>query len=406
MTRRAAGLDSVGFASFQMAWLAALALLLHETGFVGASGRTLALAVGSTALLLAPFFPLYAVLSPEPANGAKLLVFPAATFLAVWSWLPPSIGAHGPAAVRWLLVLGVAGNAAVIAAPALGATKALRGKRIEWRAGGPLFLAVLALAAAQAAVAVSARVPEVNPAPAIAAIVLAVVFQFFLATRISTSPRAILAGLVLAGAAIAGGFALGRTRVPLDLPAGDLVSAALVLGALYALCHVERAGHLPWVFLASILALGAAAPAPLLALALVVPSAVVVVRAVRTRRPAPAFGGVTVSVAAFLAAPLSIGRVHGGDPSRFLASAPGAPVVLVAGAVVVAALAAARARDVGDGALLAAFGAMTALLVLLGAGGPASWAFLSVAAVLAGSLLAPRAALVRTVPVPATGVAP
>src|SRR6185436_8190270 len=116
-------------------------------------------------------------------------------------------------------------------------------KTIRWSAGGKLMLAVAILGIA---VAVADRLIESSRGPApgrepsspayrFASWILLVVFSFFLQSRFTQSPRAILAGL----AAAIGAAALFTFRIdpaPIQrIPDSRVAGLALALGALYSL---------------------------------------------------------------------------------------------------------------------------------------------------------------------------
>jgi hypothetical protein len=243
--------DTLGFACGICFLLSSLSLLLHWYELKTPAAASAARVLGALTLFVAPLFPWLALASPEPANGPKLVVFPVAVMLALTPWVPrqwfTELGTGR--IVSAILLFSVAGNLMVPFIPAAGSVNNID-KRIQWNAGGKLmgFAAAVGLTIAGAD-AVWERTPR---AYAFASIALLPVFAYFVQTRFTTSPRAIVAGLTVASV---GGVLFGFTE-------NGLTGAALALGSFYCATHVARTASVLWTLLGGILAAGASRSLP------------------------------------------------------------------------------------------------------------------------------------------------
>lgn len=292
--------SSAGFALAQFAWLAALALLLHEYRLEGAAAAAATAVLGALALLLCPWTPLLAWISPEPINGAKWVVFSAGSTLALMAWLTRWHNAPHHAIVRWILCGSLILNGLALAVRRDG--RPLRDRRVEWRAGGALMLAVSAVGAGAAAAVIIPLDLSIGAAiHTSAGILLTVIFTFFLATRFAASRLAVAAALVLALGSAAALVVPGSpwlVSAPGETGFGrDAAAGSQFLGALYASTHIARAegdssrGVCAWTMLAAIFTFGASCISPWLAAALIPAGAVVALAGLRRRAPAAVAAG-------------------------------------------------------------------------------------------------------------------
>ncbi|HKE01586.1 MAG TPA: hypothetical protein VKE69_11295 [Planctomycetota bacterium] len=239
------------------AGLALLAIVVRAGGF-GPAAELISLAAASFALL--------AFASPEPANGPKLVVLPLAVALAAAGCLRAA--AIAPDATT----VASSAFAAVVANVALLASRRHRDKRIDWTAGGRPFLAValLAFAVALGALGLGLAIEGV------ASFGLAIVFSYFVTTRVGDAIVGHAFGLALVAGLLACTYPLpGRDR--------DTTAVALALGALYASTHAAR-GVAAWTVIGLVLAAGTAAYSPTCGVALAAPAALAGLGAERARR--------------------------------------------------------------------------------------------------------------------------
>jgi hypothetical protein len=271
--------DTLGFACGLCFLLSSLSLLLHWYELKTPSAAAAARALGALTLFVAPLFPWLALASPEPVNGTKLVVFPAAVMLALTPWVSRNwlVNFEAGAAVTGILTFAIVGNAVAPLVPFGDRPNSLY-KRVRWGAGGNLML-VVAVMALTAALGDYLWVRRGGPvAYRFATIALLVVFAFFLLTRSTTSPKAILLGLTAGTAVGTWGVLAGRGS------GGPVLSGlALTFGALYCACHVSRTSSLVWTALGTALTVGAIDAHPGLAIG-AVPALVILTAAALVRR--------------------------------------------------------------------------------------------------------------------------
>jgi hypothetical protein len=257
-----------------MAVLALLGLMFHWFELPGAAARVAARSLGGAALLVAPLLPLFALVSPAPVNGAKLLVFPAAVTIALVPWVPREwLGEEARSAtLARLFVIAILANLVVLGLPGSGGPPP-REKPVRWGSGGKLMAFVAAVALAAAALEVwRSRESQGTVAYRFASVALLVIFGFFLQTRFTSSPTATLVALAL-GIPAAAYF---RARLALPNYQGLAAVAdqcwagiALALGTLYAVAHAARGESWTWAVIATLLSLGSARAFPPVSVGLV-----------------------------------------------------------------------------------------------------------------------------------------
>lgn len=258
--------STLGFACAEWAAFGIVAILCHLSRSGHGFQEAFAGAIVSITLLCGLFFPLLGALSPAPANGPKLLVFPAAIFLAALPWIPPVW--LGDSSRRWtfilyLLITAVAGNLILLFVPGSGAAAAPRSKIIQWRAGGKLVLAAAATGLTLA-VADLAR-PSNDSTPItykVAAFLLLTIFSCFVTMRIVSNARAIVAALFLAVGGAVVQWILDPSPAVRALTPDACSGTALAIGAIYCGSHVARNSSLLWTAICIVLSMGSVAAFP------------------------------------------------------------------------------------------------------------------------------------------------
>ncbi|MBL8696509.1 MAG: hypothetical protein JNJ88_20600 [Planctomycetes bacterium] len=306
--------SSAGFALAQFAWLAALALLLHEYRLEGTAAAAATAVLGALALLLCPWTPFLAWMSPEPINGAKWVAFSSGSTLALMAWLARWPSAPDHVLIRWVLCGSMILNALALVLRREGRT--IRDKSVQWRAGGTLMLAVGAVGAvAAAAITIPLRLSIGSAIHTSAGILLTVIFTFFLATRFAASRRTVAAALVLTLGSAAALVVPGSpwlVSAPGEIGFGrDAAGGSQFLGTLYACTHIARAegeesrGVGAWTTLAAIFTIGASCISPWLAAALIPAGAVAALAGWRRRAPAAVAAGTLLLLLQLVGAVLS-----------------------------------------------------------------------------------------------------
>lgn len=246
---------SVGAAAAQLLVISATAVVLHLSPLgEGWTARALKWIV-LLSLHVGLFFPLYAIQSPSPANGPKLILFPLLTFVSLLPWIPPPV--REPASLWWALLLMLAaalvGNGILLLLRSGGVP--VRRKTIRWSAGGRPFGVVVAAGVASAAfdgMFISAGFNEERSVM----IILLYITTFFLLTRATTHTKTAVAGsiaapLVFAAVAAAGPDGLASQRFH------ALTKAAVLLGMLFYSCsHLGGSGARVWAMITFILLAG------------------------------------------------------------------------------------------------------------------------------------------------------
>jgi hypothetical protein len=256
---------SGGFACILWVFLSVLALCLHEFRLHGDAGRALTQWIGGLALCCAPFFPWFLLASPVPANGAKLIIFSAASSVALAPWIPPRWTSDAESRalfVRYVLAGSVLFNALILATPA-------RGRIIQWGAGGKPMAVVALLAVAFAAV--DGLLPQGSPSTTsyrFAGVVLFVIFIFFLVSRFTVSPIATLGAVILASAASAAVLRADSRPAVQQVADSAVVAFALMGASLYCWSHVAKSGSTVWAFTGILAMQGCVAAMPGLAIPL------------------------------------------------------------------------------------------------------------------------------------------
>lgn len=303
-TLRLSSPASAGFACMQLAVFATVAFILHMSpalrGWPGEAVKIFA----SATILCGLFFPFYAAASPAPANGPKLIIFSAATFLSLMPWIPPGWMEAGSVHtfLAILIICAIAGNLLYIVLPSALIAPAPYAKPVEWRVGGKLMIAVLAIGLATALADrffPLARSGSDNYR--FVSIVLFAMFNYFLATRLSLRPAVVLVAVVVAIAAPL------IFMIPLREPALQLFesalipAAALAVGVQYAASHVSRTGSLVWALICIVLQFGAVAVWPAIGIPLASAMIVYMAHALAARR---AFAATLLMIIIVLAAVL------------------------------------------------------------------------------------------------------
>lgn len=278
------GPSTVGFACLQWAIFSIVAVVFHFSDRQEGIRGLLASGVGTTTLFCALLFPFFAVLSPEPANGPKLIIFSAAVFLALTPWIPPRFLDGDEARWSFLLLLMIAsalGNLIILALPSTAGGAAPRTKRIDWSAGGKLFIVILSLGLA-AIIADRLRGRPWN-APGVVSMLLIVIFTYFVASRFTRSPAAVVTAVLFACGAAA--LVAVVEQFAGGIASGSIAGTALGIGVLYSASHVERGGNFLWTIISVALMLGAVADLPILGAPLLVGMLIYLISATVGRRP-------------------------------------------------------------------------------------------------------------------------
>ncbi|MFN0205596.1 MAG: hypothetical protein ACKVS6_04700 [Planctomycetota bacterium] len=255
--------SSVGFASLQFAFLSASALLLNEFKMNEPAARGVTQIIGGFALFVAVLFPIFVLLSPSPANGPKLLVFPVAATLALAPWIPPSWNRDPAGFFRIIFSISILGNILLLFVPAIGAGPPARGREIRWGAGGKLMLLITILAFSVSVVDLYFLKTELwVKTYRFGGIVTSIIFIYFLATRWTSSPGALLFSVVAAVAAAAAVLLNDRGPGVSQFFDSSITALSLMIGALYCASHVSKTSSFVWTFILILLMQGCSAAWP------------------------------------------------------------------------------------------------------------------------------------------------